>query len=367
MLKMNDRSRGEFAANAKPAGPLTPPRVAKEIPRLPIQRALTERTKELHCLQQIEAIVRANLGGIDCILQDMVAVIPAAWLHPTSAIARILYAGRVFQTGDFERCLSVQSAEIRVNDDVCGSIEVGYTKSFEACGEGPFLLEERLLLDTLATRIGSLLARLTAEADLVRSHQEKDGLYKRLMLVLGSVTEMRDPYTAGHQRRVADLSVAIATELNLPARQVEGLQLAASVHDIGKIMVPTEILCKPGRLTPIEYELIKDHAHAGHNILKDVDFPWPIARIVLEHHERLNGSGYPNALSGDQVLRESRVLAVADVVESMCSFRPYRAGLGITTALEEITRHRGVLYDPEAADACLVLFNKKGYRCPAEG
>ncbi len=365
MLKLNDRSRGEFVANGKPASSLPPLRVAKKIPRLPLQRALMERTKELHCLQQIEAIVHANTGDIDCILQDMVAVIPAAWLHPTSAIARICYAGRVFQTGDLEQCVSVQSAEIRVNADICGSIEVGYTESFEAFGEGPFLLEERLLLDTLATRIGSLLARLMAEADLVRSHREKDGLYKRLILVLGSVTEMRDPYTAGHQKRVADLSVAIARELDLPARQREGLQLAASVHDIGKIMVPTEILCKPGRLTPIEYELVKDHAQAGHNILQDVDFPWPIARIVLEHHERLNGSGYPNALSGDQVLMESRILAVADVVESMCSFRPYRAGLGITAALEEIARHRDVLYDPEVADACLVLFNDKGYCCPS--
>jgi|GEM_PF-4904026 len=365
MLKMNDRSRGELVANGTPASPLAPPVVAKEIPRLPIQLALMERTKELHCLQQIEVIVRANQGGIDRILQDVVAVIPAAWLHPTSAIARIRYAGRVFQTGDLERCVSVQSAEIRVNDDVCGSIEVGYTEGFETCGDGPFLLEERLLLDTLATRIGSLLARLTAEADLIRSQQENDLLYKRLILVLGSVTELRDPYTAGHQKRVADLSVAIATELNLPARQVEGLQLAASVHDIGKIMVPTEILCKPGRLSPIEYELIKDHAKAGHDILKDVVFPWPIARIVLEHHERLNGSGYPNALLGDQLLVESRILAVADVVESMCSHRPYRAGLGITAALQEISRHRGILYDPEVADACLVLFKERGYRCPS--
>lgn len=364
MLKMNDRSRGELVPSGEPASPLAPPVVAKEIPPLSIQLALMERTKELHCLQQIEAIVSANQGGIDRILQDMVAVIPAAWLHPTNAIARIRYAGRVFQTGDLERCVSVQSAGIRVNDDICGSIEVGYTESFEACGEGPFLLEERLLLDTLATRIGSLLARLTAEADLIRSHQEKDGLYKRLILVLGSVTEMRDPYTSGHQKRVADLCVAIATELDLPARQVEGLQLAASVHDIGKIMVPTEILCKPGRLTPVEYELIKVHAKAGHNILKDVDFPWPIARIVLEHHERLDGSGYPNALSGDQLLKESRILAVADVVESMCSHRPYRPGLGLTAAIEEIVLHRGVLYDPEVADACLVLFTEKGYSCP---
>ncbi|WP_255147236.1 HD-GYP domain-containing protein [Synechococcus sp. ATX 2A4] len=330
---------------------------------LPIQQALKERTKELHCLQQIEQIVRANAGGIDDILQNVVDTIPFAWRHSASAIARISRGERIYQTGDFDRCLSVLSVQIKANDNVCGLIEVGYTKSFGLDDEGPFLLEEQLLLDTIATRIGTLIGWVMAEERLINTHREKIALYRRLILVLGSVTEMRAPYTAGHQKRVADLSVAIAEQMGLPEREVEGLQLAASVHDIGKVVVPTEILCKPTRLTRHEYELIKDHAQAGHNILKDVDFPWPIARIVLEHHERMNGSGYPNALPGEDLLMESRVLAVADVVESMCSHRPYRAGLGIPAALDEISRNSGILYDAAVVDACKVLFNDKGYSC----
>jgi PAS domain S-box-containing protein len=174
--------------------------------------------------------------------------------------------------------------------------------------------------------------------------------------------ETRDPYTAGHQRRVADLARAIATEMNLPADQIDGIRMAAAIHDLGKISVPAEILSKPTKLTNIEFSLIKTHSQSGYDILKDIDFPWPVARIVLEHHERMNGSGYPNGLTGDNILMESRILAVADVVESMASHRPYRPSLGIEAALEEIEKNRGTLYDNAVADACLRLFREKGYQ-----
>ncbi len=174
--------------------------------------------------------------------------------------------------------------------------------------------------------------------------------------------ETRDPYTAGHQRRVADLARGIAAEMSLPLDVIDGINMAASIHDIGKISVPAEILSKPTKLTNIELMLIKTHAQCGCDILKDIDFPWPIARIVLEHHERMNGSGYPNGLKGDRILLESRILAVADVVEAMASNRPYRASLGIAAALNEISRNSGILYDPEVSDASLRLFHEKGYR-----
>ncbi len=176
--------------------------------------------------------------------------------------------------------------------------------------------------------------------------------------------ETRDPYTAGHQRRVADLARAIATEMNLPADQIDGIRMAAAIHDLGKISVPAEILSKPTKLTNIEFGLIKTHSQSGYDILKDIDFPWPIARMVLEHHERMNGSGYPNGLTGDNILMESRILAVADVVESMASHRPYRPSLGIEAALEEIEKNKGTLYDNAVADACLRLFREKGYQLP---
>jgi HD-GYP domain-containing protein (c-di-GMP phosphodiesterase class II) len=176
------------------------------------------------------------------------------------------------------------------------------------------------------------------------------------------IVETRDPYTAGHQRRVADLARSIATEMNLSVDQINGIRMAATIHDLGKISVPAEILSKPTKLTALEFSLIKTHPQSGYDILKDIDFPWPVARIVLEHHERMNGSGYPNGLTGDNLLMESRILSVADVVESMGSHRPYRPSLGIEAALEEIEKNRGTLYDNTVADACLRLFREKGYQ-----
>ena len=178
---------------------------------------------------------------------------------------------------------------------------------------------------------------------------------------LAAMVEMRDPYTAGHQRRVAQLSVAIAKELQLSTEQIEGIHLASVVHDVGKIRVPAEILSKPGKLTALEFGLIKEHSQNGYEILKSIDFPWPIAQIVLQHHERLNGSGYPNALKGDQILIEAKILAVADVVESMKSHRPYRAGLGIEVALNEISSNKGTLFDPMVVEACIRLFTERDF------
>ncbi len=180
--------------------------------------------------------------------------------------------------------------------------------------------------------------------------------------VLAAIVEMRDPYTAGHQRRVAEIAVAIAEMMQLTQTQIEGIHLAGIVHDIGKIQVPAEILVKPGSLSKIEYMLIKAHAKNGYDLLKTVDYPWPIAQIVLQHHERLDGSGYPQGLKGDEILVEARIIAVADVVESMTSHRPYRPGLGIDAALNEIERNRGILYDTLAVDACSKLFREQDFK-----
>jgi HD-GYP domain-containing protein (c-di-GMP phosphodiesterase class II)/sensor domain CHASE-containing protein len=178
---------------------------------------------------------------------------------------------------------------------------------------------------------------------------------------LAAATEMRDPYTAGHQRRVANLARAIATEMKLPKDNIEGIRIAGSIHDIGKIYIPAEILSKPTKLSDLEFALIKTHSQGGYEVLKDIEFPWPIAQMVLQHHERLNGSGYPNALKSDQILIESKVIAVADVVEAMATHRPYRAALGIDIALEEIKKNKGILYDTAAVDACVKLFTEKEF------
>jgi PAS domain S-box-containing protein/putative nucleotidyltransferase with HDIG domain len=203
--------------------------------------------------------------------------------------------------------------------------------------------------------------RKRAEEELQQSYQELQKALEGTVHALASAIEMRDPYTAGHQRRVTQLACAIANEMGLPEEQIEGLRMAALIHDMGKMTVPAEVLSKPGQLTEIEYGLIKMHSQTGHDILKDMDFPWPLAQIVLQHHERLDGSGYPQGLSGEEIMLEARILAVADVVEAMTSHRPYRAARGIDKALEEIAQNRGVLYDTEVVDACLKLFTEDGF------
>jgi PAS domain S-box-containing protein len=173
--------------------------------------------------------------------------------------------------------------------------------------------------------------------------------------------ETRDPYTAGHQRRVADLARSIAVEMKLKREQIDSIRMASAIHDIGKISLPTEILTKPTKLSDLEFSLIKTHSLSGYDILKDIEFPWPVADLVLKHHERMNGSGYPQGLKGENIPMEARILAVADVVEAITSHRPYRPALGIDFALEEIFQNRDILYDADVVDACLKLFREKGY------
>ena len=176
------------------------------------------------------------------------------------------------------------------------------------------------------------------------------------------IVETRDPYTAGHQHQVARLATAIATEMGLPADTVEAIYVAASIHDLGKIYVPAEILSKPGRISDIERGIIRTHPQVGYDILKSIDFPWPIAEIVLQHHERMDGSGYPRGLKGSDIRIEARIIGLADVVESIGSHRPYRPTLGSGKALDEIRMNRGTLYDPAVVDVCLALFEDRGYR-----
>jgi PAS domain S-box-containing protein/putative nucleotidyltransferase with HDIG domain len=182
---------------------------------------------------------------------------------------------------------------------------------------------------------------------------------------VATMVELKDPYTAGHERSVGDIAAAIGQELGLDSEQVKGLRYAGYVHDIGKIAIPTELLSKPGKLTLHEFELIKTHAQQGYDVLKDIKFPWPIARAILEHHERLDGSGYPRGLRGEEISLEARILAVADTVEAMSSHRPYRPALGLDAALREIEGQAGKRYDAQVAAACLRLFRQGKVRLAA--
>jgi PAS domain S-box-containing protein/putative nucleotidyltransferase with HDIG domain len=203
--------------------------------------------------------------------------------------------------------------------------------------------------------------RKQAERELKNSRDRLRRTLEGTIQAMSATVEMRDPYTAGHQRRVSLLAAAIAQEMGLEPALIEGLRMAGDIHDIGKIYVPAEILSKPGKLTDIEYSIIRTHSQVGYDILKNVEFPWPIARIVVQHHEREDGSGYPAGLKSEAILLEARILAVADVVEAMSSHRPYRPAHGIGRALEEIEAGKGRLYDAAVVDACLRLFRENRY------
>ncbi|MDD5722843.1 MAG: PAS domain S-box protein [Syntrophales bacterium] len=216
--------------------------------------------------------------------------------------------------------------------------------------------------DLLHSIVYDITARKQAEEKLKDTLESLRKAVETTIQVMVSTVETRDPYTAGHQFRSADLARAIATEIGLPQEKTDGIFMAGSIHDIGKLSIPAEILSKPAKLTNTEFSLIKEHPLKGCEILKNVESPWPLAEIVYEHHERMNGSGYPRNLKGNKILIEARILAVADVVEAMASHRPYRPARGVDAALDEIARNRDILYDPEVVDACLRLFHEKGYK-----
>jgi putative two-component system response regulator len=227
-------------------------------------------------------------------------------------------------------------------------------------GANDYVLKDRLA--RLPYAVERALAEAAEHRERQRAQHALQQSLKSTIVALASTMELRDVYTAGHQRRVSELAAAIATEMGLPDKQIEGITIGAALHDLGKMMVPLEILSKPGRLMPIEYQLVQSHAQAGYDVLKPIDFPWPIADMVQQHHERLDGTGYPHGLRDNEITLEAKVLAVADVVESMMSHRPYRPGLGIDVALAEIEKGKGQIYDSTAVDACVKLFREKGFK-----
>ena len=215
---------------------------------------------------------------------------------------------------------------------------------------------ELILLRQFANSLGIALTRLHAMTTLESVSQALRRSSLAVIEAMSAALEQRDPYTAGHQAGVAVLAVAVAREMGWAEERVEGLRLGAMIHDIGKIGVPADILNRPGKLTAAEMEIIRTHSQVGHDILKHVSFPWPIQEMILQHHERLDGSGYPGGLTGAQIIEEAKVLSVADVVEAIASHRPYRAALGI--GVEEIERGSGTLYEPAIVDACLNVLRR---------
>ena len=319
--------------------------------------------------QRFRGVVEQSLAGI-YIIQD------GRFVYVNPRFAEIFgYAAASELTGVEPTSLVVEQDRAIVSENIRSRIEGGaqsLSYGFTAVRKDGSLIEvgvhgARATHGGRPAIIGlmqDVSEKKRAEEQIQRYVKQLEESFMHTIEVATTLVEMRDPYTAGHEKRVGQIAAAIGAEMGLDAHHIEGLRVGGYVHDIGKIIVPSEILTKPGRLTAAEYELIKGHPQAGYDILKNVDFPWPVADIAYQHHERMDGSGYPRGLKSDEILLEARITAVADVIEAMSAHRPYRPGLGLEQALAEIERGRGASYDPQVVDACLLLFRKKNFALP---
>jgi putative two-component system response regulator len=287
-----------------------------------------------------EALARLKNAGIDLILLDLGL--------PDSQGLETYHKLR-------EAALHIAVIILTMNDDQ--EMAVVAVKD----GAQDYLIKGQIGGGLLMRAIRYAMERKRAEEKIKETMEHLRKAVNTTIQVLLMAIETKDPYTAGHQRRATDLARAIATDMGLPRNIIEGIRMAGAIHDIGKIPLPVEILSKPSKLSTTEYSLIKEHARHGYEILKDVESPWPLAEMAHQHHERMDGSGYPLGLKGKDILLEARILAVADVVEAMASFRPYRPTPGIDAALEEIEKNVEVLYERAAVEACLRLFREKGF------
>jgi PAS domain S-box-containing protein/putative nucleotidyltransferase with HDIG domain len=372
LTAMSDQATLERAKKTAPYGYLSKPFEDHEL-SLTIEMALYKFEAESR-LQESERLLSTTLGSLG---EAVLSVDPAGrvtYLNPAAERMLDVAAADALGSG-YGRLLSILDEETR---EQVSDLE-------ELCSGGRAICEDMLLLTPAGREVpvalsvtpvlgarGGLKGRVLvlrdvalrkhAEAELRRSMSELRTAFRQTVRALASMAEKRDPYTAGHQQRVARLACAIGRELGLSDDALEGLEMAGILHDVGKVYVPAEILSKPARLSHMEMGIMKTHPEVGFEILREVSFPWPVARAVLEHHERLDGSGYPGGLRCPDICREARILAVADVVEAMSSHRPYRAALGLDLALDEIRGGRGHAFDPEVVDVCLRLFESGAFR-----
>ena len=239
---------------------------------------------------------------------------------------------------------------------------------FEAMQNGAqdYLIKGPLVPKMLTRALHYAIDRKASENEVQSTMAKLRSTLQGTVNVLATMIELRDPYTAGHERRVSELACLIAPRMGLDEDRIEGLRVAASLHDLGKISIPSEILAKPGALSDVQFDMIKTHPQVGHDVLVEVEFPWPVADMVLQHHERLDGSGYPGGLVEKDILTEAQIISVADVMEAMSSHRPYRSALGVEAALAEISEHRGTLYSPQAVDVCIAMFKDEGFSWDSE-
>ncbi len=328
------------------------------------------RVKELNCLFTISSMFEKMNISTEEIVKRTIDVIPQAFQYPSNTCVKISLHTKTYctQSCTADYCKKTDNTNhfiaypISVSGIKVGIITVWYRGQELPKKKSPFLKEEARLINAVADLLGSIIERKKSENALQTSVDKLQTAMEGIIQAMAMTTEMRDPYTAGHQRRVSKLASAIAIEMGLSKEDIDGIRLAGIIHDIGKIHVPAEILSKPGQISDIEFSIIKTHAQIGHDILKTIEFPWPLAKIVHQHHEHLDGSGYPLGLRGNNILLAAQILSVADTVEAMASHRPYRPSLGIKKALEEIKENAGKHYSPEVVTICTDLFERRGFK-----
>lgn len=316
------------------------------------------RMKGVNCLHSISDLVNNPDNTLEDIYENVVNIIPLAFQHPNLTSSMVVFDDKVFKSNNFNYSRFRLFSNINVFGKEKGFIEIFYREDAAEVNGLPFLNEEEYLIESIANEMGIVAERRWSERELNESFKQLRKTLGGVIQAIAQAVEVRDSYTAGHQRRATNLARAIATKMGLPKDKIEGIRMAGRIHDLGKLSIPADILSKPSTLTDIEYTLIQEHPQIGFDILKAIEFPWPVATIVYQHHERIDGSGYPLGLEGDKILIEAKIIAVADVVEAMSSHRPYRAAIGVDKAMEEIRSNRGIAYDSDAVDACLGLFER---------
>jgi putative nucleotidyltransferase with HDIG domain len=323
---------------------------------------LYERIKELDCLYTVSNQAIKQDVSLEEMFKETVKQIPAGMLYPELVCSRIIFDKKVFKADNFKKTKWKESSDIKVEGIKRGVIEVYAIKKRPAILKKQFLKEEKKLINAVSKIIGIYIERKIAGEKLQESYHKISTILDCIISTLAYIVESGDPYTSGHQKKVAILATAIAKEMSMDKNKIEAINTAALIHDIGKIRIPASILSKPGRLSDIEFEMIKTHPQVGYDILKDIEFPYPIAKIVVQHHEKLDGSGYPYGLKSKDIKIEAKIIAVADAMEAMISNRPYRPALSIDKAIKEIIDGKGKFYDPKIADVCIKLISKKSFR-----
>jgi len=327
---------------------------------------LYKRVKELDCLYSLANLTIRHDISLEKLFESSIENMRRGMQYPELVCCRVTFDKKEVKTDNFRKTKWKEFRDIRVEGEKRGMLEAYYLKKKPGPGKTSFSREEKRLANGVAEIISVNIERKLSAGELEESYHKINGLFDCITKTLAHIVEARDPYTSGHQKKVAILATAIAEEMGVNEETVEAINTTALIHDIGKLQIPASILTKPGRLTDVEFKMIKTHPAVGYELLKDIEFPYPVADIVLQHHERLDGSGYPRGLTEKDISLEARIIAVADAMEAMTSHRPYRPSLGLDKAIEEINKGNGKEYDQKIVDISIKLLKNKAFKAKME-